>query len=361
MTFRNKPGNKIKALLLGLLAMAPLSALSAETAATTEEVTLKFFNWPDYIAPEVLANFEKEHHIKVEVVAYESDELKDDLLLRTNGGEGMDLILSARHSMVGLIDRQWVLPLDANSLPNRHNLMTRFETDRNKVKDYAIPYMWGTMGIAWRKDKLTKPLTTWKEFFNPAPELKGHIMTMNDSKDAIGMALKAAGYSANDTNPEALAKAQALLKTQKPSVLKYGYPALDKTSEMLGAEVWVAMLYNGDAITLKNLNNNIEYKVPREGGNIWVDYLAVLSKSKHPKEALAFLNYLCDPTVAAKNAEALNFAPANETAESKLPIDFLKNRLIYPPKAALGHSEVYTDLTPEEQKLRTDLFLEISN
>lgn len=356
MMLRIKLGQLFKITLLSCLALA-----APVTGYSEEAVTLKLFNWPDYIGPAVLADFQKQHKIKVEVVAYESDELKDDMLLRTNGGEGMDVIVSARHSMVRLIEQKWILPLDNSALSNRLHLTARFEADRNGVKDYAIPYLWGTLGIAWRKDKVEKPLTTWKEFFSPPPELKGHIMMINDSQDAISMALKAAGHSANDSTPEALAKAQQLLKTQQPSVYKYGYPALDKTSELLGNDVWVAMLFNGDALTLKDMNPNIEYRVPREGGNIWVDYIGILSKTKHPKEAHLFLDFLCDPKVAAQNATALNFAPANTSAEKLLPMDFLKNRAIYPPKNTLGQSEQYTDLTPEQQKQRTDMFLEISN
>jgi len=352
---RMKLAQLLKATLWIGASLTPLSSFGADI------VTLKLFNWPDYIAPSVLTEFEKQHKIKVEVVAYETDELKDDLILRTNGGEGMDIIVSARHSMMRLISKQWVLPLDNNALTNRHHLTARFEADRNKVNDYAIPYLWGTLGIAWRKDKITKPLTTWKDFFEPAPELKGHIMTISDSQDAIGMALKALGYSANENSAEALAKAKALLTKQKPSVLKYSYPSLDKTSEMLGDDVWVAMLFNGDALTLKSYNENIEYRVPREGGSIWVDYLGILAKTKYPKEAHLFLNFLCDPKIAAENAVALNFAPANTSAEKLLPMEFLKNRAIYPPRNTLGQSEQYSDRTPEEQKLRTDLFLEISN
>lgn len=355
MMLRKKLAQFLKATLWIGASLAPLSSFGADM------VTLKLFNWPDYIAPSVLTEFEKQHKIKVEVVAYETDELKDDLILRTNGGEGMDIIVSARHSMMRLISKQWVLPLDNNALTNRHHLTARFEADRNKVKDYAIPYLWGTLGIAWRKDKITKPLTTWKDFFEPAPELKGHIMTISDSQDAIGMALKALGYSANENSAEALAKAKELLNKQKPSVFKYSYPSLDKTSEMLGDDVWVAMLFNGDALTLKSYNENIEFRVPREGGSIWVDYLGILAKTKYPKEAHLFLNFLCDPKIAAENAVALNFAPANTSAEKLLPMEFLKNRAIYPPRNTLGQSEQYSDLTPEEQKQRTDLFLEISN
>lgn len=345
----------IKSALLAIAALLPVNLYSADA------VTLKLFNWPDYIAPEVLSGFEKLHKIKVEVVAFDSDELKDELLLRTNGGEGLDIIVSARHSMVRLIKQGWMLSLDDKALPNRRHLTPRYDAENNNVKPHAIPYLWGTLGIAWRKDKVEKPLTTWKEFFDPAPALKGHIMMMNDSKDAFGMSLKAAGYSANETDPNALAKAQALLKTQQPNVLKYGYPALDKTSEMLGDDVWVALMFNGDALTLKSMNPDIEYRVPREGSNIWVDYIGILAKSRHPNEAHLFLDFMCDPAIAAKNAVALNFAPANTEAEKLLPLEFLKNRAIYPPLNILGQSEQYTDLTPEEQKQRTDLFLEISN
>lgn len=355
MISRTRIARLAKALLVSSAILAPLNALAAEA------VTLKLFNWPDYIAPSVLAGFEKQHNIKVEVVAFESDELKDDLLLRTNGGEGMDIIVSARHSMVRLIEQKWMHPIDDTALTNRHHLTPRFESDRNNVKQYAVPYLWGTLGIAWRKDKVEKPLTTWKEFFNPPESLKGRIMMASDSQDAVGMALKASGFSANETSPDALAKAQALLKIQKPSVYKYTYPALDETSELLGNDVWVAMMFNGDALTLKDMNPNIEYRVPREGGNIWVDYMGILAKSKHPKEAHLFLNYLCDPKVAAENAVALNFAPANTSAEKLLPLSFLKNRAIYPPRNTLGQSEQYTDLTPAEQKQRTDMFLEVAN
>ena len=112
------------------------------------------------------------------------------------------------------------------------------------------------------------------------------------------------------------------------------------------------MLYSGDALMVQEHHEDIEYVLPEEGGNIWVDYLVVLESSKNKDLALAFINFLNEPENAAQLAEFVYYATPNKAAEKLLPAEFLEDPVIYPSKEALAKSEFHNPLPPRAAKKR---------
>jgi spermidine/putrescine transport system substrate-binding protein len=350
-------------LMLALLQASPASASTGaqDTPATPREtpMVLRMLNWPDYVSPSVLEAFLNTSGIRVEIVPFESDERKDELLLSTNGGEGLDLVLGQGHSMKRLVERGWMLPLDDSRLPQRKNTMPEYDSPDNGVHEHAIPYLWGTVGIAWRSDKLATPPPSWKAFFDPDSSLKGRLLVFNDSREGFGMALKASGHSANATDEAALQDARSLLLTQRPSVAKYGYPVLGETSELITGDIWMANVYSGDARYLMGLDPRIRFYIPKEGTVACVDYVGITRNSKHPEEAHKFLDFLMRPDIAAQNARDLNFATTNAAALSRLPKEFLNDPIVYPAENAGADVERYRILSPGDQKRRAELFINV--
>jgi spermidine/putrescine transport system substrate-binding protein len=119
------------------------------------------------------------------------------------------------------------------------------------------------------------------------------------------------------------------------------------------------MIFSGDALMLQEHHPDIEYALPAEGGNIWLDYLAVLSASNKKELASAFINFLNLPKVAARNAEFVYYATPNTAAEQYLPDEYFANPVIYPPEEQLSKSEFYKPLSPRAQKLTNSIIAQL--
>ncbi len=310
-------------------------------------VELALFIWPDYMDRGVLTAFHRETGITVHQVTYEFEDLKDDILTATQG-VGMDLVVGDAQSMKTYQKKGWITPLQADDMPNLKHLDPVWETRFPGSGKHAVPYFWGTIGIAWRKDKITQPVDSWSALLKPEKSLEGRILMLNDWADLVAIALKSLGYSATTTSMTELDAAEALLLAQRPYVSRYGYEELSEKASLVTGQNWMTAVYNGDGLYLKSLSPRIGFVVPREGSAIWMDQIAVLSASKHKKEAMQFIDFLNRPEIAARLSESLMFATPNREALKHVSPDVLNDPAIYPPAAIIEKSEVMTGLSPEQ-------------
>ncbi len=340
------------ACLLSLVVLLWSASVAADEAAKAELVIL---NWADYIDPEVISAFEQKYQAKVRVINFEDDDNRDQLLLAT-GGAGYDIVV-INETLVPLYHSHgWLAKLGSAEVPNL-KLIDNVWLDKAKhAKGYAVPYFWGTLGIAYRRDLVKKPPQHWSDLFMPAPEMRGHIAMLSSQREILGMALKAAGHPVNSTEQSHIDEAMKILVAQKPFVRAYQQSLLNEKSELVTGEVSMRMLFNGDALLLRKLNSNIEYVVPSEGAALWVDYMTVMANAPNPKLAFTFLNFLNEPAQAAKNAAYANFATPNQGAAKLMPPAYLNNPGIYPPPATLTNSELFAPLPPRALSYRNNQF-----
>lgn len=330
--------------------------LFAQTAQSKE---LMLLNWPDYMDPDIVAEFKKRTGITVKQYYFDSDTARNALLLET-GAKGFDIALINDASINLLAQHGWLEPLDQASIPNLKHVDPRRHSELVQTKYFGVPYFWGTVGIAYRKDLVPFSVSSWMDLLQPNEVLHGKISMIGDSRDLISVALKALGYSINSTDDEELKQAEALLYAQTPAVQTYRYLSLRADSTLLTGEVAMSMMYNGDALVLKKHDKNIVFIVPKEGSNIWVDYLSVLSSSPRKAQAKQFINFLNEPKVAAQLAQYVHYASPNQAAEKLLPKEFRDNSIIYPNPEALENSETHQRLNSNAQKKkRTAIFSRI--
>ncbi len=336
---------KIIAFLLSFLLLFPAANLVAES-----QRELVILNWSDYLDPDLVTEFENIHNAKITQVFFASDERRTELLLET-GGKGYDLILTSGIDLATYIQRGWIAPLESDRLPNIKHIVPRWLQAFSRAEHYAVPFFWGTTGIAYRQDLVDSPITSWKQIFEPDAELQGKIALFNSPRDVIAMALKSLGFSANSEDEQALAKVRDLLRKLKPLIHSSQYVSMDEGSLLVKGEVVASMAYSGDALMVAEHNDNIRYVIPEEGGNIWVDYFVIAQYANNPELAYAFLNFINDPKNAARMATFVYYATPNLAAEKLLDEDFLNNPIIYPQETSLEKSEFYTPRTPRAQRL----------
>ncbi len=325
--------------------------------ASAQSLTL--FNWEEYMDPALLEAFREETGITVREVYYQTDELKNETLLNTNGGQGFDLIIGSGFSFRAYVQQGWLAPVDRDKVRHLGEIDPRWQREYPTVSKHAIPYFWGTVGIAYRTDKVSRPVTSWMDLFRPDETLKGRIVMIRDGLDTISLALKALGFSLATDDPAAITDAETLLREQRPYVLEYGYIDLTADSSLITGEAWMAMAYNGDALALQDKDERIAFAVPAEGTNLWIDYIAVLKSSASKDHAFRFIDFINRPRNAARLAEHVYYATPNRAAEKLLPAEYLGNPSIYPPNEVLDKSETYSTIGPLQLRARNRAFARI--
>ena len=189
---------------------------------------------------------------------------------------------------------------------------------------------------------------------------------MQDSvRDAFMVALKELGYSMNTTDEAELQEAKKLLLAQKPLVQAY---VVDQVRDkMLNGEAAVGVIYSGELLYLQeeaetlNLDYDLEYVLPEEGANIWIDSWVIPDNAKNKENAEKWVNFLCRPDIAVKNFEYITYATPNKAAFDLLDPEYQENKAVFPDTDKLENSEVYSYPGTEADDLYSALWKEVKS
>ncbi|WP_439815291.1 extracellular solute-binding protein [Zavarzinia sp. CC-PAN008] len=325
---------KLRLKHMGAAALS-LGVLLGAAAAEAKEIFL--YNWTNYIPRELLDRFTAETGITVTLDTYDSNET---LLAKLKaGGTGYDVIVPSDYMVKIMIDEGVIQKIDVNQMENFKLVGKPHDTPwYDPERAYTAPYMWGTTGFTYDRAAVGMDLEdSWKEFFEPRPELAGKIASLNDQVEVIQNALRYLGLPRCNENPADMAKVQALLLAQKPSIAVYNS---DGTIERMAAhEVVMHMQWNGAAHRTKADVPGAVFVYPREGLSYWTDNLAIPVGAKNVEEAKVFINWMMTPKAAA---EASNFSGYNNGIPTS--VEFMDQKLKDDPAVA----------TPEEYLPRLD-------
>ncbi|MGQ7847948.1 ABC transporter substrate-binding protein [Granulosicoccus sp. 3-233] len=329
----------------GLIVILLLSAMPGMLHARS----LKVYTLPDYLAPELVSEFEQLHDTTIEFSYFDSDEARDQELAITNGS-GHDVLLVNRLQIPKYVRRAWLHPLSTEDIPNMRHIDQRWSDTLGDVSHYAVASLWGILGIGYRQDQIPEGLGSWKELLQPRDALRNRISMPAYTRELIAIAMKKNDLSVNTSDEAMIVEAGRQLLEQKPFVRYYGYPLLDENSDLVTGKVWAGAFYNGDVLSLQRFNNNIRFVFPEEGGIIWSGYLAVAQSSNNKSLAFAFIDFLNEPTVAARQAEFSSLATPNKAARAHLPKAYLEHPDIHPAGDMIERSEFLESLPPRSQK-----------
>src|SRR5690606_12043364 len=320
---------------LALIVLGCLLALSAPAAAQT----LNIYNWADYLDDAVIREFEREYGIRVIYNVYSNNE---ELHARLRGGaSGYDVIFPSDYMAEVLIAEGLLQPIPREAVPNLAYIDERsLDLPFDPGNQYTVPYLWGSTGIGVNTRYVKEPVDSWDILWDP--KYRGRIAMLNDPREVFGVALKRLGYSANTRDLEALEKAKELLVEQKPLVLTYDS---DNTEILLvSEEVWLAHGYSGDVLRAMEDNPDITYVVPKEGGLLWMDVMAIPKTARNVDGALKFINFILRPDIHARLAEANQYPTPNRAAWEYHDEEFRQNPAIYVPDDVMERMEWIEDL-----------------
>jgi spermidine/putrescine-binding protein len=313
-------------------------AVQTEAVVATEESAaqpeldkeLYVFNWSDYIDEDLLPMYEEETGVHVIYDTYDSNE---DLLAKLQAGAtGYDVVFPSDYMVAQMIELGLLAELDLNNIPNFQYVA---DFNKNPAYDpgnkYSVPYFWGTTGIGYDTSAVDPPPDSWSWIFDPEVVCQyqdGGVNVLDDERELIGAALKYLGYSLNDSDEAHLNAARDVLLAAKPCWKTFdsaGY--IDNL--MIPGEIVLTQGWNGDVFVAAADNENWAYVMPKEGGTVWQDNMAIPASSTRKATAENFINWLLDPQHAAQNTNYVWYASPVEAAKEYIDQDILDDPSIY--------------------------------
>lgn len=263
---------------------------------TNQKASLHVYTWSNYFNPDLITQFEKEAGVKVEFSYFSSNE---ELVAKLQAGaKGYDVVVPSGYVIKAMKSLNLLAPLKGKDWPEMKELLGRFRAPQfDPDHDVSAPFAWGTTGLAVNKSRLKSEakVDSWSWVFSHN-ELAGQIAMLDDPPDVVGTAMKYLGYPANESSPEAFLKVKELLKKQKPLLKAY-------TSEiqppLINNEIAIAQAYSTDALQARAKNPSIEFVLPKEGGIVWVDNLAVAQSSESQELARTFIRFMLRKEIQA--------------------------------------------------------------
>ncbi len=326
-------------------------SLAGNRAFAAEEKRLNFLNWDTYIGENTLGDFRKATGIDVRMDLFADN---DELFAKFKAGNpGYDVIMPTNDYVERMVLADMLMPLDHARIPNIANITKRFIDDApfDPGRRYSLPYMWGTIGIGYRKSKVKKGVSSWQSVL-AAESHAGRIALLGASQYVLGAALKFLGHSWNSRDPAEIKAAEALVIKGKKAIKIF---ADDNGQDLLASgEVDLAQEWNGDILQVIAEDDDIGYVVPQEGSNLWQDCIAIPKGAPHPENAHAFINHIFSAEVGADIARTVKYATPNEAAKKLLPPEYLNNPIIFPSDDILAKCESSTYLGEAATRLRDE-------
>ncbi len=318
-------------------------AAPAPVAVNTEEKVLNIYNWADYISANMVADFEKETGIKVNYQTFENNEGLHAKLVA--GNSGFDLVVPGAVFAKSQIDGGLLKKLDKAAIKNLANLDPIIMGKLASVdasNDYLVPWAWSYTTVGINKGKVAKalgstpmPENAWDLVFNPVytEKLKScGIAYLDSPTEVIPPAMHYLGKNAYSNDPAEHKAAGQMLAKVRPHIRMLTSTMID---DLAGGKACVALGWAGDmniarsrAIENKS-KNEIEVLLPKTGGLIFFDSLAIPKDAKHPNNAAAFIDYFLRPDVSASLTNELTYATANKASIAKVKPEIAENKTVF--------------------------------
>ena len=320
---------------------------------------LVVYNWGEYIDPEVLTMFEEETGIDIVYEEFETNEILYPKI--SSGAIAYDVICPSDYMIQRMIENDLLSEINFDNIPNLKNIGKQYlEQSRqfDPENKYSVPYCWGTVGILYNKMMVDEPVDSWSILWDP--KYKDNMLMQDSVRDAFGVTLKYLGYSLNSTDLDELTEAKNLLIEQKPLVQAY---VIDQVRDkMIGNEAALGVIYSGEAIYTQKENPNLEYVIPKEGSNIWIDSWVIPKNAEHKENAEKFINFLCRPDIALMNFEYITYSTPNEAARELIEDESIRNsEIAFPDLSKYDNLETFQYLGTEADQVYGDLWNKVKS
>lgn len=342
-------------LMMGLLAGCGGSGSGeAESAGK-----LNIYNWGEYFDLDALEQFEEETGIEVTYDEYETNEVMYPII--SKGAADYDLVCPSDYMVQRMIQENLLEEINWDNVPNRKYVDKEFwdfASSFDEGNKYGVPYLWGTVGILYNKTMVEGTIDSWSVLWDK--KYQDNILMQKSVRDAFGVTLKALGYSLNSTKEEEIEQAKQKLLEQKQSGVVQAYVVDEVRDKMIAGEAAMGVIYSGEALTCQENNPDLEYVIPKEGSNLWLDCWVIPKGAKNKENAEKFLNFLCQPEIMKKNFDYITYSiPGSAGRDLIEEEEYRTSPIAFPDMNSLANCEVFLYLGSDVDKIYNDKWKEL--
>ena len=276
------------------------------------------------------------------------------------GSSAYDVVCPSDYMVQKMIENDLIQELDYDKIPNaKENIGAQYYEQAaayDPGNKYCVPYCWGTVGIIYNKTMVDTPPTKWADLWDE--KYADNILMMDSIKDSFMVALKKNGFSSNSLDESELQIATNDLIAQKPLVQAY---VVDQVRDkMIGGEAAIGVMFSGDAIYVIGENPDLDYVIPEEGTNVWIDGWVIPKNAPNKENAEKFIDFMCRPDVALKNFEYITYGTPNTAARELIEDEDLKNSPIaFPDLTQYNNLETFLYLGEDGEELFNKYWKEV--
>lgn len=355
---KNKNRKKLWTPLLTLISVCLISGCGSDESGENGEVIV--YNWGEYIDPDTIEQFEEETGIKVVYDEFETNEIMYPKV--ESGAASYDVVCPSDYMISKMIEHDMLAEINFDNIPNARDNIGAQYYEQSKGFDpdnkYSIPYCWGTVGILYNKTMVDEPITSWAQLWDE--KYADNILMQDSVRDAFMVAEKLNGFSMNTVDPAQLETAKNALIEQKPLVQAY---VIDQVRDkMIGGEAAIGVIYSGEAIYTQRENPDLEYVIPEEGTNVWIDSWVILKDAPNKENAEKFIDFMCRGDIAVKNFEYITYSTPNDAARELIEDEDIKNsEIAFPDLSQYDDLETYVYLGEDGDALYNELWKEVKS
>lgn len=339
---------KICVILCLLMVTLPLAITGC--SGSTYEGEINVYNWGEYISNgdddtlDVIEEFEKRYNIKVNYTNFETNEELYNIL--SNSNSSYDVIIPSDYMVSKLREEGMLEKIDFENIPNYKYIMDRYKTSSyDPTGEYSIAYTTCVVALGYNAKVLGHDdVTGFKDLWDE--KNAGKILMFNNSRDAMAISMQLCDPKINPGaetfTRDDIDRATEKLVSQKPLLKKY---VMDQVfTEMEGSQAGIAPYYAGDIYTMMDNNPDLDYCLPEEGSNLFVDAMCIPTCCQNKEYAEIFINFMCDPEIALANAEYIGYGTPNSGAYEMLDEEVRNCELIYPPEEYLNKCYTFSNI-----------------
>ena len=341
-----------------LLPAALLPGCGSSSDDTNGQVIV--YNWGEYIDPDTIEMFEDETGIQVIYDEYETNEIMYPKV--ESGAASYDVVCPSDYMISKMIAGDLLAEINFDNIPNAKANIDPQYFEQSKGFDpenkYSVPYCWGTVGILYNKTMVDEPITSWAQLWDE--KYADNILMQDSVRDAFMVAEKLNGFSMNTLDPNELEIVKNSLIEQKPLVQAY---VIDQVRDkMIGGEAAMGVIYSGEAIFTQRENPDLEYIIPDEGTNVWIDSWVILKDAPNKENAEKFIDFMCRPDIALMNFDYITYSTPNKAARELIEDEEIRNsKIAFPDLSQYNDLETFTYLGEEGDALYNELWKEVKS
>ena len=352
-----KKWKHVAALAASLTAVVCLTGCGGAKNESGKEVVV--YNWGEYIDPDTLDQFEEETGIHVVYDEFETNEIMYPKV--ESGTSNYDVVCPSDYMIQKMIENDLLAEINFDNIPNVKNIGEQyFEQSKgfDPENKYSIPYCFGTVGILYNKTMVDEPIDSWDVLWDE--KYADNILMQDSVRDAFMVALKRLGYSMNTTDEAQVKEATQTLIDQKPLVQAY---VIDQVRDkMIGNEAAIGVIYSGEAIYTQRENPDLEYVIPKEGTNVWIDSWVIPKNAKNKENAEKFIDFMCREDIALKNFEYITYSTPNTAAQANIEDEDIKNsKIAFPDFSEYSNLETFDYLGVDGDNLYNEYWKQVKS